>query len=491
MKNTFTFLLTLLVSLSFGQNYKLFNCTSKKIFTTYPTPNTTYSLEFDSVKISGTDSVYYNFFTLRDTMVNSNCPWWGGPQCTKQDAPVWIGANIKFSNNGIYHFFNRSNDTLKFNFNSNVGDTSLFYKDNTQKFSLIYEKMDTLTVLNNIDSAKFYKILHTNLTGNIINSVLNGKEIIASKNWGLVQFLQVDSFPQLEKSLYLVGNVSPTGGINILSTEMLYDYQPGDEIQYYDYYSNMGWGPPSQNYDKYTKYTFFNRITTADTLIYKAQRYFFNTDSTTAMNDTVTLKFYRFDTIAHIPFEFFDGNTNSLSKVDYCGFNLWTFKTSPKNYVGYCANENCWGPIDTNGPLPDINTTYVPGLGIYNHTEYFSVGMPSIFPPYSKGSKIVYFKKNGIECNSSIVLGIPKINDFSTTISIQPNPANSMVKIVTSSSVKSMTLFDINGKIVFIKTIIKSEESIDISQLNNGIYFAKFILSENRTVSKKIVIMKD
>jgi hypothetical protein len=60
MKKTFLFLLLFLVFQSFGQDYKLFTSTSKKLFTDYPIPKNTYSLSIESARQSGTDSVYFN-----------------------------------------------------------------------------------------------------------------------------------------------------------------------------------------------------------------------------------------------------------------------------------------------------------------------------------------------------------------------------------------------------------------------------------------------
>jgi hypothetical protein len=162
MKKTLTILLIFISSLSFGQNYKLFNSSSKKLFTDYPNPVNAYSIAFDTVTHSGTDSTYYNFFGLDNVnmFTSDTCYFWGPPTCYKQTVPSWIGRKILYDNVSKYQFFNLPGDTLTFDLTTNTSDTSIFYMDASQKFSFVFAKSDTLHLFGNIDSARFYKIIH-------------------------------------------------------------------------------------------------------------------------------------------------------------------------------------------------------------------------------------------------------------------------------------------------------------------------------------------
>ena len=415
MRNIFTSLLIFISSLTFSQNYKLFNASSKKLFTD---STNAFSISFDSVKANGSDSVYHNFSRLNDTVINSDtCHyWWGAHTCNQQDKPVWAGGKIKFNNLGVYQFHNLAGDTLNFDFTKIIGDTSLMYKDATQKFLFVFEKSDTLTTLNYFDSARFYNILHTDLAGNPINSKLNGKEIVIAKNLGLVQFFQIDSFPQQLRHLYLAGNEFPTCGMFKLTDEMIYDYQPGDEIQFY----NSGYYPSNsyQNYSNYVKYTFKNRIVTTDSLKYEVFRTTYDVFAGHTSTDTITLKYYRNNIVSQIPFDFFDGSVRKLYMSNYCNMKLWSYNVKPQLSAGYCSIDNCWGPVDTGGPPPESSTTYVTGLGIYYWDS--RIVSPS---GYITSSQIVYFKKNGITCDTEVVMGINSNYDLSHNIIIKPNPA--------------------------------------------------------------------
>lgn len=473
--------------MTFSQNYKMFNSSSKKLFTDYPIQLSTYSISFDTVEQNGLDSVYFNYYRLNDSWFTSDsCNFWGAPVCRKQTYPSWSGKKIIFDNISNYTFFNLNDDTLKFNFSLSLNDTLPFYKDSLQKFLFVYEKSDTLSVLNNIDSARFYKIIHTDLNGNIINSVLNHQDIIISKNWGLVRFFKVDSFPQILKPIELIGNESPAGGFYELTNEMLFDYQQGDVFQKKEYYNQPG-GPPWHNYNRYKKYTILNRTTTADSLIYNVAYEYFSGDSSILYLDTMELKYYRFKVVSKIPFELFDGSTKQLKLDDYCGLNLWTYSINSDNNLKFCSWDTCWGYYDTQGPPPHTRTIYTLGLGVYLTSE-------SIFdsPPigYSFGSQIVYFVKNGVACGSEVFVGIHESENVNQTLFIYPNPAkeNIIIELQGLHNVQNnlISIYNIQGQMILQRTLQQEKTELDISGLANGLYILK-LNSNDKTEVKRFV----
>lgn len=213
---------------------------------------------------------------------------------------------------------------------------------------MVYQNNDTVSVLSNVDSVRTYKIVHTDLSGNIINSILNNQKILISKNWGLVRFFQIDSFPQILKPLTLAGNTNPMGGLYQITNEMLYDYQSGDEIQYHEYF--LGNNYPYSYYNRFRKHTILSRTTTFDSLIYQVQETLFNIDSNQLFTNTVQLRYLRSAIIAKIPYDLFNGYNSSLKFQDYCGTKRWTYNTSAyNNDWGYCLLDNCWGHYDFGG----------------------------------------------------------------------------------------------------------------------------------------------
>ena len=487
MKRTLTILLILVSGLSMAQNYKLFNANSKKLFTDYPSPLNTYSVSFDTAYQTGVDSVYFNYFKVCNTLFASDTCYFWGWGCFQQNIPSWIGKKIIADNNSNYQFFNLAGDTLKFGFNLNTTDTLVFYQDLTQKFKLVYQNSDTITVLNNIDSARFYKIIHTDLLGNIISSTLNQQNIIVAKNWGLTQFFQVDSFPQVLKPLSLIGNTSPNGGLYEITNENLYDYQIGDEIQFNEHFFQQG-GAPWLNYNRYRKYTILNKIITTDSLKYNVAEEYFAVDSLILHIDTISLNFNRSTLIGKIPFELFDGSTKTLKFIDYCGEKYWTYLINSNNDVIFCPYDSCWGGFDTQGPPVIENTLYVLGLGIYNYDAH------KFSPPpvgFGFGNSMNYFNKNGVPCGSEIKVGIDEYSATNHKVFVNPNPASSFINITSPFEMKTITIFNLEGRQLISKQISGLNETIETKNLSEGVYFAVIQFADNTIATKKIVIIRN
>ena len=474
------------VSLS-GQDYNLFNATSKKLFTDYPDPLNTYSLSIESSQLTGADSIYYNFFKVAaDGIESDTCMFWGGPFCNKQNASVWAGPKIKFDNLYSYNFYNLNNDSLFFNFYTGINGPALFYEDSTQRFSILFEAADTLTLLDQLDSALYFKIIHSDLQGNPINSLLNGQHIIISKEFGLARFFVIDSFPTVLKPISLIGNVSPTAGFYQLTNEMVYDYQAGDEVQYKEssYYEPPA--PPWDYYTRYRKFIFLEREQTGDSLIYHIQQELFYADSVGIVIDTIIKKYLRAEVIAQIPFDKFDGSTRRLSISDYCGQSRWTYSIEPIEDTEFCEADTCWGVSDLGRPPDDLYTSYVMGLGLYSDIAY------NPYPGfgYRIQKSIIYFKEEGVECGNEVIVGITEFDNPQVNLIITPNPANTTAKISSPIEMQQFTLRNSYGNTLMLKTVSGREITIDVSGLSDGIYFIGALLDNGKSVTTKLLIVK-
>ena len=486
MKKIYWFILLLIPLQIFGQDYKLITSTSKKLFTDYPEPFNTYSISFESTKVIDGDSIYYNYFNLSNNNFESDtCYFWGGPYCDQQNAPSWIGTDVTYNNVDSYVFYNLNHDSLHFSFNTNTGDTNIFYEDSIQKFLITYENTDTLNVLENLDSARYYKVIHTDIDGNTINSQLNGQNIIISKDIGLVQFFVVDSFPSVLKPVYLIGNASPTAGFYQLTNDMVYDYQPGDEIQYKErsYYSNPN-NPPWYFYERYRKHTFLDRQETNDSLIYKIYQELFYVDSADVFNDTIVKKYLKSEVISQIPFEKFDGRTRNLKLVDYCDTKKWTYSFIHYQNAEYCEADTCWGTADVFGP-PEVHTyKAVCGLGVY-YNKYTVSG----FDGYTIYSSVVYYKKGENICGDEVV-GIVDNYVLVNNVDIRPNPASSIISVSSPVEIDKLIISDLSGRLLLQKSVLSNEVTVDISSLKSGLYLVNMLFDDGLRVTKKIVVHK-
>lgn len=72
------------------------------------------------------------------------------------------------------------------------------------------------------------------------------------------------------------------------------------------------------------------------------------------------------------------------------------------------------------------------------------------------------------------------------SISIFPNPTNSIVNVKCDTTIKSIELFDVQGRVLITKMVSDYDEILDISNKSNGIYFLK-VTSENGIKVEKLI----
>ena len=72
-------------------------------------------------------------------------------------------------------------------------------------------------------------------------------------------------------------------------------------------------------------------------------------------------------------------------------------------------------------------------------------------------------------------------------IQIYPNPATSILNIVSEENIESVEILNISGQIVNYKTVSNNIAKVDISALSSGVYFAKIYFFDNVLVRKFVV----
>jgi hypothetical protein len=490
MKTILITAILLLSFQSFSQNYKLFNASSKKVYSNYPLPDSTFSITFDSVQLIGTDSVYFNFTQPGNLITSSNCQFWASPECTKQDRPTWLGSRVHYDNAFKYKFFTLSGDSLVFDFSFNAVGPVLFYESLAEKFFLTFEKTDTITVLNYSDSARFYKITHTDSFGNPVNSPLNGKQLIIGKNLGLVQFLQIDAFPIVLNSVYLFGNISPDLGLAKLTNGIIYDYAVGDVYQYHEIV-HYNYGPPGQDADRFIRYTIIDKLVSSDSIFYTAGRYIFEKEASTTVNDTVVLKYKTSQLIAQIPYEYINPDEffftkRSMRFENYCGVKCWTYRVNPNRGLGYCSFNNCWGSQDVPGPPPTEADIYTLGMGLYS-SLYSEAIINWNDLGYYHSSALIYSQKNGVECGKEAFLGMDENPATGKLFSVYPVPVKEYLTIeIVELDGSWLSIRTVNGQEVMKQQLHNRITQIDLSNLKSGIYLVR-LTSDKSVFVEKII----
>ena len=72
-------------------------------------------------------------------------------------------------------------------------------------------------------------------------------------------------------------------------------------------------------------------------------------------------------------------------------------------------------------------------------------------------------------------------------ISISPNPSKGIITINTENTL-NITVCDITGKVVFSKNNVTNNETINLSNLQTGVYLAKMVTDTGVEETKKIIL---
>ncbi|MFA8299779.1 MAG: choice-of-anchor J domain-containing protein [Hyphomicrobiales bacterium] len=120
------------------------------------------------------------------------------------------------------------------------------------------------------------------------------------------------------------------------------------------------------------------------------------------------------------------------------------------------------------------------------------------FLPFTKDVEIEYSYKDKedtktekitIDKDLFIEIVLTDIEDFSTqNIKIYPNPSNGRINI-TNLANNTITVLDMQGKVASSIDITSNDQTIDLSDLNNGMYILKTIVNET-VLTSKITINK-
>jgi hypothetical protein len=74
-----------------------------------------------------------------------------------------------------------------------------------------------------------------------------------------------------------------------------------------------------------------------------------------------------------------------------------------------------------------------------------------------------------------------------TSISIFPNPASDVLYIETEADVQNISLYTMTGQLLRSITVVDERTTIDVSELQSGVYFLS-IENEDNVITKKVII---
>ena len=88
---------------------------------------------------------------------------------------------------------------------------------------------------------------------------------------------------------------------------------------------------------------------------------------------------------------------------------------------------------------------------------------------------------------SELPVPLSSSNFESTQVSFYPNPTQSIINIHSPlEQPQTVKLYDISGKLIYTNQLSEYQQSIDVSNLNAGVYLMK-ILFTDKVVTHKVV----
>jgi len=466
-----------------SQNYQSFRSDRSAM---YGTPELIdKSIKVDSVKMEGTDSVFY---LLKDMEVDNQ------GYCYSPFGPSFVGEKIIVKNSGWNLFFNANKDTIKINTLASLNQTWECFKTQKNKAIAKVTKFDTTNFLGINDSVKTMVITVYDLN-NVVKATFDFK---LSKNYGLIKTFNFREFPGY--SYYNGGEIqgitNPQLGVKNITWRDIYDHAIGDEI-HTDSYSQ--WVTNNVFYKKYisTKKVFINKTENGDTIKYSyAEQKHIKEVSGYSPNQTVKESYSDRDTLTtttlknsrmdKLPGELIFSDWNTVSKT-YMAKMTWHDTNSKlkslmaKNIDGFtdfgASDNNCWHQFIGD---PEYTYSYYEGLdGEYHNTDYGDYGDYGSFQP-------VYFKKNGVEWGTPLDFKTNISEIKQSTVTTYPNPTTDFMIFNSNDQNYTLKIFDLAGKLIDQQNV----QSTSYQYKNEGligVYFYEMINQEGQTSKGKIV----
>lgn len=420
----------------------------------------------DSVSLEGTDTVQWHFRTSYTILSFDPCN-------TDPFYPSWPGIKTVTDINGIQHFFTDNGDTLHFN----TSGISTWRFCNLQGGFYFDGKLDTIqleNVLGNPDTVFSFNLMYFDSIGNPAPHPFNNKTIKISKSSGFTKSYRLYNFPsdtivydlidahrytKREIYGYNLGDVihwtiSPTSPVYSENNDSIIDIDTisPNELQYtirWVRYFCSSYNPPvSVTYDTDTQYV-------SETLLNPDSLLVPGLPEQTVFTDSVTYNSYEMQTVSWL--------CNKLG-VKY-------YEDNAVNFTDSCFTAD---------------------FGSYYHFHFWFPGVGDRQSQIYMGNTIYYdvdfYNINGEICGTPNYVSV-KENESNPSFILYPNPADESITVDFNSlfPVAGYTITDACGRKVMEENFIESGNNIEISSLDNGMYFFSIRFGERSSVKKFLV----
>lgn len=339
------------------------------------------------------------------------------------------------------------------------------------------------------DSLKTITFQTQDLSGNPIQTAIDGKSIIISKQYGLVQALWFRDFPSVGYKLPIAGISQPEAGLQNISTDDIFDLSFGDELHIrnsYFAYPNF--------YTRLSIFNITNRVFDPEEnqilISYDEQAYSVKSgpQSDTVLTEGLGTWVFDLDQLEYLdkqPGEFTDlfGDGSAFIMVALEG--PFFCQLNGKNHMHLFLLDQLSGCLM---PMPDAwpGSYFVEGAAGNYYTSLWGDG---------SGRVLKYVRKGELSCGTPYDFSGPVISTgepSELSIKIWPNPVSGgrlHLDIRAEYLPLILEMHDATSREVLKIEVESPIFQLDISALQAGIYFLELFDHNNRRISRSRVVV--
>jgi|GEM_PF-1607604 len=457
----------------FSQNWSIVRLNTNYFFDLDSSQNIQGVLEeFSGFKVDSTYIIGGDTFYIHSKKLSPN-PSGFIPCDTLVESSFGV-MTIKNSNST--KVININNDTFYFpKLNSHANNWKLIEFPNGQFISAQVFNSDTITFKNNLDSIIRVRLTKRDSSNAMIGSIDDTISILKSTGWfqtlNWTYYLDTSkalhytrsSFELMRKSEIYDFDVNDefhisinenNGPIDYLNIKILSKNIQGDSVTYTreidresNIYDGSIWPPIRTSYNHYTDTVTYSNINQLIGGLPQA----FSSDST---------------------------YTHSLHNMTSNQTNRYGYTLSKPDYHYQFENKYCYSSSSTE-------RTFMKGCGSVDYKSDNVNGSPNFTL-----EQLIYYKKGSQTWgNPHIITNIPINRNSKSQFKVYPNPAKNKIQIELINPTEYARIFDLNGRLLkYIQFPQSPNLSIDISDIDIGLYIIELKLSNGKTLNKKLII---
>lgn len=454
-------------------NYELFNSKSEFFYAGSPLDG----LKPDSVKTSGSDSLYYHYRVVTLATNTTNC--WNARGVS------WLGKVTRRKPNNDYIFYTESGDSvlIKADAATNSPWKMYTYSNGNYIQANVISRQYEVTYNGMSDTVKTISLQAYSSSSVAISHSINAVTFKIARTQGLIKFVNIYSFPNTATSYYRCF------GKRFLKGD-LFDLNPGEILQTYTVNSS-----PSIYMQTYQTFTCTGKNVLPGSVTYSLNVYTYEQKNsaqgpTVTTNSTVQTKTisgpsnYLF---LQMPKQFLPfpaaPNYSAGGQVDYyyidakgedCGLSIKVHDCF--SYIG--TTDTCMGPSVSCSQNSWKVYHYKKGM-FHNETQ---TGLNQI----NITSYPVYHSAASFTCGTYASVGL-KENSINNQIVLYPNPVEDyfFVNVTDLHSWDALEIRDVTGRL-YKRFGAESGRKLDVSELPSGVFLVNAMFGADRVVLKMV-----